>query len=140
MTEPIYPCLWFNNKAEEAANYYCSIFPNSKITALTPLVVTFELNGKKFMGLNGGPSFNFNESVSFVINCETQEEIDNYWNKLTKDGQEGPCGWLKDKFGVSWQVIPSVLQKLMSDPTRAERVGKAFMQMKKFDIKKLLEA
>ncbi len=140
MTEPIYPCLWFNGQAEEAANYYCSIFPNSKITALTPLVVTFELNGKKFMGLNGGPNFNFNESVSFVINCETQEEIDNYWNKLTKDGQEGPCGWLKDKFGVSWQVIPSVLQKLMSDPTRAERVGKAFMQMKKFDIKKLLEA
>lgn len=140
MTEPIYPCLWFNGQAEEAANYYCSIFPNSKITALTPLVVTFELNGKKFMGLNGGPNFNFNESVSFVINCETQEEIDNYWNKLTKDGQEGPCGWLKDKFGVSWQVIPSVLQKLMSDPSRAERVGKAFMQMKKFDIKKLLEA
>jgi predicted 3-demethylubiquinone-9 3-methyltransferase (glyoxalase superfamily) len=105
------------------------------------MVVIFELNGKKFMGLNGGPHFKFNEAVSFVVNCETQEEIDNYWSGLTAEGgQEGQCGWLKDKFGVSWQIVPSILPSLMNDPTKAERVIKAFMQMKKFDIEKLMKA
>ena len=104
------------------------------------MVVTFELNGKKFMGLNGGPKFKFTEAVSFVVECETQEEIDNYWSRLTEGGQESMCGWLKDKFGLSWQIVPSILSKLMSDPERAPRVMQAFMQMKKFDIEKLEKA
>jgi predicted 3-demethylubiquinone-9 3-methyltransferase (glyoxalase superfamily) len=141
MTEPIYPCLWFNDQAKEAANFYCTVFKNSKLVSSNPMVVIFELNGKKFMGLNGGPHFKFNEAVSFVVNCETQEEIDNYWSGLTAEGgQEGQCGWLKDKFGVSWQIVPSILPSLMNDPTKAERVIKAFMQMKKFDIEKLMKA
>jgi predicted 3-demethylubiquinone-9 3-methyltransferase (glyoxalase superfamily) len=106
----------------------------------TPMVVNFELNGKKFMGLNGGPMFKFNEAVSFVVDCETQEEIDYYWSKLTEGGQESQCGWLKDKFGVSWQIVPTILGKLMSDPIKSPRVVAAFMQMKKFDIEKLVNA
>lgn len=140
MTKPIYPCLWFDGQARAAAEFYCSIFKNSKIMADTPMVVTFEINGSKFMGLNGGPHFKFNEAVSFVVDCETQDEIDYYWGKLTEGGQESMCGWLKDKFGVSWQIVPTVLEQLLSDPTRAERVSKAFMQMKKFDIEKLKQA
>jgi len=140
MIKPIYPCLWFNGQAKAAAEFYCSIFKNSKIMADTPMVVTFEINGSKFMGLNGGPHFQFNEAVSFVVDCETQDEIDYYWGRLTEGGQESMCGWLKDKFGVSWQIVPTVLGQLLSDPTRAERVGKAFMQMKKFDIEKLKQA
>lgn len=140
MTKPIYPCLWFDGQARAAAEFYCSIFKNSKIMADTPMVVTFEINGSKFMGLNGGPHFKFNEAVSFVVDCETQDEIDYYWSKLTEGGQESMCGWLKDKFGVSWQIVPTVLGQLLSDPTRAERVSKAFMQMKKFDIEKLKQA
>ncbi len=113
----------------------------SKITTDTDLVVEFELNGQKFMGLNGGPHFKFNEAVSFVVNCETQGEIDHYWNKLTADGgHEDRCGWLKDKFGVSWQIVPTILGKLMSDPEKAPRVMDAFMKMKKFDIEKLINA
>ena len=104
------------------------------------MVAIFELNGNKFMALNGGPEFNFTEAVSFVVNCETQDEIDHYWNKLTEGGKEGKCGWLKDKYGVSWQIVPSILGKLMSDPDKAPRVMYAFMQMKKFDIEKLLKA
>jgi predicted 3-demethylubiquinone-9 3-methyltransferase (glyoxalase superfamily) len=104
------------------------------------MVVIFELNGKRFMGLNGGPKYNFTEAVSFVVDCETQEEIDYYWNKLTEGGEESMCGWLKDKFGLSWQIVPSILGKLMSDPSRADRVIKAFMQMRKFDIAKLEQA
>lgn len=104
------------------------------------MVVMFELNGKKFMGLNGGPLFKFNESVSFVIDCETQEEIDDYWNKLTEGGEESMCGWLKDKFGVSWQIVPTVLPKLLSDATKAERVMNALLQMRKLDIEKLKQA
>jgi len=104
------------------------------------MVVIFELNGTKFMGLNGGPEYKFNEAVSFVVNCETQDEIDIYWNKLTEGGQEGKCGWLKDKFGVSWQIVPTILGKLMNDPEKAPRVMYAFMQMKKFDIEKLKQA
>ena len=140
MTNEIYPCLWFDGQAKAAADFYCSVFKNSKITSDSPMVVNFELNGKKFMGLNGGPMFKFNEAVSFVVDCETQEEIDDYWNKLTKDGSESQCGWLKDKFGVSWQIVPTILAKLMSDAEKAPRVVQAFMKMKKFDIEKLVNA
>jgi predicted 3-demethylubiquinone-9 3-methyltransferase (glyoxalase superfamily) len=140
MTESIYPCLWFDGKAKEAADYYCSIFKDSKITSVNPMVVIFEINGTKFMGLNGGPHFTFNEAVSFVVNCETQEEIDHYWDSLTKEGKESQCGWLKDKYGVSWQIVPSILGKLMSDPSKSESVMKVFMTMKKFEIQKLLDA
>lgn len=141
MTNQIYPCLWFDGQlAKTAAEFYCEIFPNSKILSTNPFVVIFELNGKKFMGLNGGPEFKFSEAVSFVVNCDTQEEIDHYWNKLTADGEESKCGWLKDKFGVSWQIVPSILGKLMNDPEKAPKVMYAFMQMKKFDIEKLLQA
>lgn len=101
------------------------------------MVVNFEVNGTKFMGLNGGPLFKFNEAVSFVVNCDTQEEIDYYWEKLTDGGRESMCGWLVDKFGLSWQIVPSMLGELMSDPQRAGRVTKAFMEMKKLDIEVL---
>lgn len=138
MINPIYPCLWFDGQAKAAANFYCSIFKNSKIIADTQIVVTFEINGNKFMALNGGPHFKFNEAISFVVICENQEEIDHYWSKLTDGGQESQCGWLKDKFGVSWQIVPSILEKLMSDPSKRENVTKAFMKMKKFDIEKLM--
>jgi len=141
MKNEIYPCLWFDGQAQEAAKFYCSIFPNSKITADNQMVVTFELNSKKFMGLNGGPNFKFNEATSFVIDCETQEEIDHYWNKLTADGgTESNCGWLKDKFGLSWQVVPTVLPKLLSNPDKAQKVMEAYMKMKKFDIATLENA
>lgn len=140
MTNPIYPCLWLDGNAREAAAFYCSVFPDSKITADTPMVVTFEVNGNKFMALNGGNRFKFNESVSFVVHCDTQDEIDYYWTKLTEGGTESMCGWLKDKFGLSWQIIPTILPALMSEPERAKRVINAFMQMKKFDIEKLLKA
>ncbi|MCP9757392.1 VOC family protein [Lacihabitans sp. CCS-44] len=140
MTEDIYPCLWFDGKAKAAAEFYCSIFKNSKILSENPMVVIFELNGRKHMGLNGGPMFNFNEAVSFVVTCADQAEIDYYWEKLTENGQESMCGWLKDQFGVSWQVVPSILGELMSDPTKVGRVSNAFMQMKKFDIEKLRNA
>jgi predicted 3-demethylubiquinone-9 3-methyltransferase (glyoxalase superfamily) len=138
MTNEIYPCLWFESQAKAAADFYCSIFKNSKITEENPMVVAFELNGKKFMALNAGPEFKFNEAISFVVDCETQEEIDYYWGKLTKGGSEGQCGWLKDKFGVSWQVVPTILGKLLSDPQKSQKVMQAFMQMKKFEIGKLV--
>jgi predicted 3-demethylubiquinone-9 3-methyltransferase (glyoxalase superfamily) len=138
MTNKIYPCLWFDGQAQAAAKFYCSIFKNSTITADNQMVVTFELDGKKMMGLNGGPQFKFSEAVSFVVDCETQEEIDHYWAKLTADGgEEGKCGWLKDKFGVSWQIVPTVLPKLLSRPDKAQKVMEAYMKMKKFDIKTL---
>jgi len=140
MTNSIYPCLWFDGQAKAAAEFYCTVFKNSKITTDTPMVVLFELNDKKFMGLNGGPMFKFNEAVSFVVDCENQEEIDNYWSKLTEDGEESMCGWLKDKFGVSWQIVPKILGTLMMDPEKAPRVMAAFMKMKKFDIQKLINA
>ena len=140
MIKTIYPCLWFNGQAKEAAEFYCSVFDNSKILADTPMVVTCELQGKKFMCLNGGPAFNFSEAVSFVIECETQEEIDYFWNTFTKEGKESSCGWLKDKFGVSWQIVPSVLGQLMQDREKAPRVMAAFMKMKKFNIEELLNA
>ncbi len=140
MTHSIYPCLWFDGQSKEAAEYYCTVFPNSKIISTNPMVAIFELNGARFMALNGGPEYKFTEAVSFVISCETQDEIDIYWSKLTEGGQEGKCGWLKDKFGISWQVVPSILGKLMNDPEKAPRVMYAFMQMKKFDIEKLMKA
>ena len=141
MSKQIYPCLWFDGNAKAAATFYCSVFNNAKIIDDTPMVVTFEINGSKFMGLNGGPQFKFDEAISFVVNCDNQEEIDHYWEKLTADGgQESMCGWLKDKFGVSWQIVPSNIGKLMSDPEKVKRLMPVIMQMKKIDIKKLEEA
>lgn len=141
MKNEIYPCLWFNGQAQEAAKFYCSIFSNSKINSENPMVVMFELNGKKMMGLNGGPEFNFNEAVSFVIDCETQAEIDYYWNALIADGgSEGNCGWCKDKFGVSWQVVPTALPKLLSNPDKVQRIMPMFRTIKKFDIQALENA
>jgi len=140
MAEPIYPCLWFDGPAKQAAEFYCSIFKNSKITTDTPMVVMFELNGRKVMGLNGGPRFKFTEAISFVVDCEDQEEIDYYWEKLTAGGEESMCGWLKDKYGLWWQIVPKILGKLMSDPERGQRVMQAFLKMKKFDIETLLKA
>jgi len=141
MENQIYPCLWFDGQAQAAAQFYCSVFKNSKITADNQMIVIFELNGQKFMGLNGGPEFKFNEAVSFVVDCETQEEIDHLWNKLISDGgKEGNCGWLKDKFGVSWQIVPTILPKLLSNPDKAKNVMEAYMKMKKFDIEKLKNA
>jgi predicted 3-demethylubiquinone-9 3-methyltransferase (glyoxalase superfamily) len=140
MKNQMYPCLWFDGQAKAAAEFYCSIFPASKITAENPMVVRWELNGNQFMGLNGGPHYKFSPANSYVIECETQEEIDHYWDKLGEGGIYNQCGWLDDKFGVSWQIVPSILGKLMSDPERSQRVIAAFMQMKKFDIKKLENA
>lgn len=140
MTRPIYPCLWFDGNAKEAADHYCSIFADSKITAANPMVVTFELNGTKFIGLNGGPQYKFTPASSYVIECETQQEIDHYWEKLGEGGRYDRCGWLDDKFGVSWQIVPTILSKLMSDPQRAPKVIEAFMKMSRFDIEGLEKA
>ena len=141
MKNQIYPCLWFDGQAQEAANFYCTVFKDSKILNSNPMVVNFELKGEKFMALNGGPQFNFNESVSLVVDCENQPEIDYYWESLTKDGgSEGNCGWLKDKFGVSWQIVPTILSKLMSNSENAPKVIEAFLKMKKFNIEQLENA
>lgn len=137
----MYPCLWFDGKAKEAATFYCSVFKDSKILSENPMVVMFELNGQKFMGLNGGPMFTFNEAVSYVVECANQEEIDHYWTSLTADGgEESMCGWLKDKYGFSWQIVPAVLGKLMSDPEKGQRVMQALMKMKKLDLATLTNA
>jgi predicted 3-demethylubiquinone-9 3-methyltransferase (glyoxalase superfamily) len=156
MTNQITPCLWFDNQALDAANYYTSIFKNSSIDSISyytkegkeihgqeegsVLTVVFHINGQPFTALNGGPIFKFTEAVSFQVFCETQEEIDSYWNSLTVGGEEGLCGWCKDKFGLSWQIVPSILPQLMTDPVRSGRVTQAFMQMKKFDIETLKKA
>jgi predicted 3-demethylubiquinone-9 3-methyltransferase (glyoxalase superfamily) len=140
MTDQLYPCLWFDGQAKAAAEFYCSIFPNSKISSENPMVVRWELNGNQFMGLNGGPQYKFSPANSYVIECETQEEIDHYWDKLGDGGIYSQCGWLDDKFGVSWQIVPSILGKLMGDPERSQRVIAVFMQMTKFDIEKLINA
>ncbi len=140
MKKNIYPCLWFNGQAKAAADFYCSVFNDSAIIQENPMVVLFEINGNRFMGLNGGPQFTFNESVSFVVNCDNQEEIDYFWEKLTEGGEESMCGWLKDKFGVSWQIVPTILGELMSNPEKSDRVIKAFMSMRKFDIEALKNA
>ncbi|MDR6843414.1 VOC family protein [Flavobacterium granuli] len=140
MANQIYPCLWFDGQAKAAAEHYCSIFKNSKISSENQFVVNFELNGNKFMGLNGGPMYQFSPANSYVIECETQEEIDHYWQKLGEGGIYNQCGWLDDKFGVSWQIVPRVLGELMADPEKSPRVIQAFMQMTKFDIQTLLDA
>lgn len=141
MTKPIYPCLWFDGKAKEAAAYYCSIFPNSKIITDTPTVVIFEINGQQYMGLNGGPMFQFTEAVSFVVECDTQEELDHYWNSLTVNGgAESMCGWLKDKYGVSWQIIPGILGKLMSSVETGQQVMQVVLRSKKLIIAELEQA
>ena len=146
MTNQIYPCLWFDGQAKAAATYYCSIFSaapggkSSKITAENPMVVTFELRGTKFMGLNAGPKYKFSPATSFVVECDSQAEIDYYWEKLGDGGKYDQCGWLDDKFGISWQIVPAVLGKLMSDPERAPRVVEAFMKMTKFNIQQLENA
>lgn len=141
MKKPIHPCLWFDGQARQAADFYCSIFPNSKIINDNGMVVNFELDGFYFMGLNGGDNFKFNEAVSFVIPCDNQEEIDHYWNNLIADGgSEGNCGWCKDKFGVSWQVVPTILESLMMETGKGQRVIQAFLKMNKFDIEALINA
>ena len=141
MTKQMYPCLWFDGQAREAADFYCAIFPDSKIVNDSGMVVNFVLNGQPFMGLNGGDNFKFNEAVSFVITCKDQEEIDHYWYKLIADGgKEGNCGWCKDRFGLSWQVVPAILSELMSVPGKGQRVVQAFMKMRKFDIAALQNA
>jgi predicted 3-demethylubiquinone-9 3-methyltransferase (glyoxalase superfamily) len=157
MSHQITICLWFDNQAEEAASLYTSVFKNSRIESIsrygkegfehhgqaegTAMTIAFIINGQSFTALNGGPIFKFNEAVSLQVFCDTQEEIDHYWNSLTANGgQEGQCGWLKDKFGLSWQIIPTLLSELMSDPSRAGRVTQAFLKMTKFDLEKLREA
>lgn len=139
--QKITPFLWFNTEAADAANFYLTVFKNSHILASNPWVTSFELEGLTINALNGGPKFKLDEAFSFSISCDTQEEIDYYWDKLTADGgEESMCGWLKDKFGLSWQVVPSILGQLMSDPDRGQRVMNAFLKMRKFDIQKLLDA
>ena len=147
--QKITPFLWFDGKAEEAMNFYVSVFKNAKVGSVNrmgpggPVMsVTFELDGQKFMGLNGGPMFKFTEAVSFFVNCETQEEIDEKWEKLSEGGQKSRCGWLKDKYGLSWQIIPPVLGQLLGDPdpAKSKRVMDAMLQMDKIDISKLKQA
>lgn len=141
MSKPLTVCLWFDGRAKEAAEFYCSVFKNSRITHVNPMVVTFEINGGKFMGLNGGPKFKFDEAASLVVDCDTQEEIDYYWEKLIAGGgNESRCGWLKDKFGFSWQIVPSEMGQLMSDPARAQRIMEVVMPMNKLDLAKIKEA
>jgi predicted 3-demethylubiquinone-9 3-methyltransferase (glyoxalase superfamily) len=140
MTNKIFPCLWFDGNVKVAVDHYCSIFNNSKIVSENPMVIIFELNDTKFMALNGGPQYQFSAANSYVITCDTQEEIDYYWEKLGEGGKYNRCGWLEDKFGVSWQVVPSILGKLMNDAEKAPKVMYAFMQMTKFNIQQLLDA
>jgi len=154
MSQKITPFLWFDNNAEEAMDFYCSVFKDSEVLGVSRygeagpgpagsvLVATLRLNGQEFMALNGGPEFKFTEAVSFSIECETQEEVDHYWDKLSAGGEPGPCGWLKDKFGLSWQVVPRILGELMQDEDRAkaDRVTRAMLQMSKLDIAQLQAA
>ncbi|WP_084241215.1 VOC family protein [Pedobacter africanus] len=140
MTNEMYPCLWFDGQAKAAAEHYCSIFKNSKIIAENPIVVLFELNGSKFMALNGGAKYKPTPANSFVVECQNQEEIDHYWDKLGAGGRYDQCGWLDDKFGFSWQIVPAVLHELMADEEKGPRVIEAFMKMSKFDIQTLLDA
>ena len=134
ITQKITPFLWFEKGAEEAANYYVSVFKNSRILSSNPLVTSFEIDGLQIVILNGGQMFKLNEAFSLSISCDTQDEIDYYWEKLTDGGSDIQCGWLTDKFGVTWQVVPSILPELMSDPENAKKVTAAFMPMKKLDI------
>jgi predicted 3-demethylubiquinone-9 3-methyltransferase (glyoxalase superfamily) len=145
----ITPFLWFDDQAEEAMNFYTSIFKNSKVLGVTPgpngkaMSVNFELEGQEFIGLNAGPQFKFNEAISFLVDCKTQEEVDELWAKLTADGgEESMCGWLKDKYGLSWQIIPSALSGMISDPdpVKAQRAMQAMLQMRKIDIEGIRRA
>lgn len=152
--QTITPFLWFDHQAEEAVGFYTSIFKNSKVTAVTRygeagpgpkgsvMTVAFELDGQEFVALNGGPIFKFTEAISFVVNCETQQEVDEYWEKLSAGGGEVQCGWLKDKYGLSWQIVPTVLFEMLQDKVaeRSQRVMRAMFQMKKLDIVRLEEA
>ncbi len=156
MKDKIIPCLWFDNQAEEAAKFYTSVLRNSIIENVshygkegfeihgqkegTVLTVAFQINGQSFIALNGGPFFKFNEAISFQVFCDTQEEIDHYWKKLSAVPEAEQCGWLKDKYGVSWQIVPAILTKLLSDPEKAPAVTRAYLKMKKFDIEKLKQA
>jgi predicted 3-demethylubiquinone-9 3-methyltransferase (glyoxalase superfamily) len=154
----ITPCLWFDNKAEEAAKFYVSIIQNSKIGSITRygeegaaasgrpagtvMTVTFQLNGQEFLALNGGPQFTFSPAISFVVHCETQEEIDTLWDKLSEGGEKEVCGWLKDKYGVSWQIVPAVLGEMLQDKDaeKTKKVMQALLKMSKLDIKTLKQA
>ena len=146
--QKIVPFLWFDGKAEEAARFYVSVFKNSKIVKVMPgpqgtaMGVTFQLEGQEFYALNGGPQFKFTPAISLFVNCETQQEVDELWKKLSASGSDEQCGWLKDKYGLSWQIIPTVLGKLLGDkdPAKANRVMQAMLKMKKIDIKGLQEA
>jgi predicted 3-demethylubiquinone-9 3-methyltransferase (glyoxalase superfamily) len=154
----IQPCLWFDTEAEQAANHYCAIFKNSKIGSIsrfgtegkeihgkdagTVMTVEFEVEGQKFVALNGGPQFEFDEAVSFQVFCDTQDEVDYFWSKLSEDGSESHCGWLKDKFGLSWQVVPQPLIDMLQDKdaAKSQRVMRSMLQMKKIDIAELQRA
>lgn len=140
MNQIVYPCLWCDHCAKEAAEFYCGIFPNSTMVADNGLVVQFSLNGSRMMALNGGPLFKPTEALSLVIECDTQEEIDHYWHALTQGGKEGRCGWLTDRFGVSWQVVPRQLGALLSNPSEAKAVMEALMNMNKLELPVLLAA
>ena len=134
--------LWFNTQAEEAARFYVSIFKNSKVLSVNPMTVTFQLEGQAFYALNGGPQFTFTPAISLFVDCETQAEVDDLWTKLTAGGSEEPCGWLKDKYGLSWQIIPKALGRMLTDKDRvkADRALQAMLKMKKIDIAKLTAA
>ena len=152
--EKITPFLWFDNQAEEAATFYVSVFKNSKVLGVTrygeagpghrgsAMTVRFELDGQKFIALNGGPHFKFTEAISFSVDCKTQEDVDEFWQKLSAGGNEGQCGWLKDKYGLSWQINPTILGELLSDPNpeKSTRVMEAMLKMKKIDIARLKQA
>jgi predicted 3-demethylubiquinone-9 3-methyltransferase (glyoxalase superfamily) len=154
MAQKIVPNLWFDTEAEEAAEFYTSVFKEGRILGKTHytegapreagmvMTVDWEVNGMRFTGINGGPDFKFDEAVSFLITCEDQEEVDYYWEKLSEGGSEGPCGWLKDRFGLSWQVVPDGMEELFADadPKRAERAMQAMLQMRKLDIAELRRA
>ena len=147
----ITPHLWYDKEAKEAAQFYCSVFPESKVEHVSTIhdtpsgdcdIVSFTLMGQPFMAISAGPLFKFNESISFIVHCETQEEIDRYWSKLSADPKSEQCGWLKDKFGLSWQIVPSAMETMMrdKDPKKVARVVQAFLPMKKFDIAALERA
>jgi predicted 3-demethylubiquinone-9 3-methyltransferase (glyoxalase superfamily) len=154
MLHNIIPNLWFDTEAEEAAGFYTSVFANSRIVNVTHyteagpraagmvMTVEFELDGQRFVAINGGPEFTFDEAVSFQITCETQEEVDSYWKRLSEGGEEGPCGWLKDRYGLSWQVVPTGMEELFADPDpqRAQRAMQAMLGMNKLDIAALRSA
>jgi predicted 3-demethylubiquinone-9 3-methyltransferase (glyoxalase superfamily) len=140
--QKITPFLWFDGKAEEAANFYVSLFKNARIASNSPMSVTFQIDGREFIAFNGGPMFKFTEAISLFVSCETQEEIDRLWDKLSEGGQKQRCGWLKDKYGVSWQIIPPTLGRMLQDkdPAKSKRVMQAMLQMDKIDIAALEEA